>query len=138
MRDNTPLIQLKGVGAKTKGYFDKLEIHTVGDLLTTYPRDYESFEPPVKIGNLSGGEVACVYAAVTGTVSEKKVRNLSVLTLTVSDGTGLLTLTFFNMPFLKKVLKRAGIIVSAERFPLMERKQAWSSRHIILIRIIWS
>ncbi|MBS7238874.1 MAG: ATP-dependent DNA helicase RecG [Acetatifactor sp.] len=108
MRDNTPLIQLKGVGTKTKGYFDKLEIHTVGDLLTTYPRDYDSFEPPVKIGNLSGGEVACVYAAVTGTVSEKKVRNLSVLTLTVSDGTGLLTLTFFNMPFLKKVLKKGG------------------------------
>lgn len=108
MRDNTLLIQLKGVGAKTKGYFDKLGIYTLGDLLTTYPRDYDQFEMPVKIEKLSDGVVACVYAAVTGTVSEKKVRNLSILNLTVSDGTGLLNLTFFNMPFLKKVLKKGG------------------------------
>lgn len=108
MRDNTPLIQLKGVGSKTQGYFEKLGIHTVGDLVTTYPRDYDRFEAPVKIGQLTGGTVAAVYAAVTGTISEKKVRNLSILTLSVSDGTGVLTLTFFNMPFLKKVLKKGG------------------------------
>lgn len=108
MRDNTPLIQLKGVGEKTKGYFEKLGIDSVADLLTTYPRDYDQFEPHVKICSLSNGETACVYAAVTGTVSEKKVRNLSILTLTVSDGTGLLMLIFFNMPFLKKVLKKGG------------------------------
>lgn len=111
MNTNTPITQLKGVGEKTAKLFVKLNIRTVGDLLRAYPRDYETFKEPVKINQTAPGEVCAVYAAVTGIPNEKRVRKLTILNVTVSDGTGQIQLTFFNMPFLKKMLKVGGYYV---------------------------
>ncbi len=108
---DTPIIQLKGVGEKTQKMFEKLEIRTVGELLAHYPRDYETFEEPVKISRAVPGELCAVCAAVTGIPSEKKIRNLSILNVDLSDDTGSIQLTFYNMSFLKKVLKKGGFYV---------------------------
>lgn len=111
MNRSTPIIEIKGVGEKTQALFRKLDIETVGDLLSRYPRDYEIFREPVKVDRLKAGETCAVYAAVSGIPNEKRVRRLTILNVTVSDGTGQLQLTFFNMPFLKKVLKQGGFYV---------------------------
>ena len=111
MNSNTSLIELKGIGEKTQKLFQKLNIATLGDLLSTYPKDYEIFQDPVKINCLSPGETSAVYAAVSGIPNEKKVRKLSILNVNVTDGTGELKLTFFNMPFLKKVLRQGGFYI---------------------------
>lgn len=50
MDRDTPITELKGVGEKTGRLFGKLDIRTVGELLAAYPRDYEVFGEPVKIG----------------------------------------------------------------------------------------
>lgn len=132
MERNTPIIELKGVGEKTRKLFQKLNIETVGDLLTAYPRDYEIFEEPVKISRLTPGETCAVYAAVAGIPNEKRVRKLSILNVNISDGTGSMQLTFFNMPFLKKVLKQGGFYVfrgtvqSRGNFRLMEQPKIFS------------
>lgn len=111
MNQDTPIIELKGVGEKTRRLFEKLNIETVGDLLKSYPKDYEVFEEPEKIGRIRPGEVCAVYAAVSGIPNEKKVRKLTILNVNIADETGKLQLTFFNMPFLKKVLKQGGFYV---------------------------
>lgn len=111
MDRSTPIIELKGVGEKTQKLFEKLDIHTVGDLLSFYPRDYETFHEPVTIRQAAPGEVCAIYAAVAGIPNEKRVRKLHILNVNVSDGTGSLTLTFFNMPFLKKTLKQGGFYI---------------------------
>lgn len=111
MNSNTSLIELKGIGEKTQKLFQKLNIATLGDLLSTYPKDYEIFQDPVKINCLSPGETSAVYAAVSEIPNEKKVRKLSILNVNVTDGTGELKLTFFNMPFLKKVLRQGGFYI---------------------------
>ncbi|MGN0402118.1 MAG: ATP-dependent DNA helicase RecG [Acetatifactor sp.] len=111
MNKNTPIIEIKGVGEKTRTLFQKLDIRTVGDLLSSYPRDYDTFLPPVRIKDLRPGENCAVYAQVSGIPSEKKIRKLSILNVLVADGSGSLQLTFFNMPFLKKVLKQGGYYV---------------------------
>lgn len=132
MERNTPIIQLKGVGEKTQKLFGKLDIETIGDLLAAYPRDYEIFHDPVKISCLAPGETSAVYAAVTGIPNEKRVRKLSILNINISDGTGSMQLTFFNMPFLKKVLKQGGFYVfrgtvqSRGSFRLMEQPRIFS------------
>ena len=95
---DTPIIQLKGVGEKTQKMFEKLEIRTVGELLAHYPRDYETFEEPVKISRAVPGELCAVCAAVTGIPSEKKIRNLSILNVDLSDDTGSIQLTFYLLP----------------------------------------
>lgn len=111
MNRNTPVIDLKGVGEKTQRLFEKLNIVTVGDLLRSYPKDYEVFDEPKKISRVKLGEVCAVYAAVSGIPNEKKVRKLTILNVNIADESGSLQLTFFNMPFLKKLLRQGGFYV---------------------------
>lgn len=111
MDRNTSVIELKGVGEKTQKLFARLNLYTVGDLLAFYPRDYENFREPVTIDHAAPGEVCAVRAAVTGIPNEKRVRKLHILNVNVSDGTGNLQLTFFNMPFLKKTLRQGGYYI---------------------------
>lgn len=111
MNSETPIIQVKGIGDKTRALYAKLNIETVGDLLYTFPRDYETYEQPAKVSELKSGSVFAVYACVVGIPSEKKIRKLTILNVHVSDGTGMLQLTFFNMPFLKKTLKQGAYYI---------------------------
>lgn len=111
MNDQTPVIQIKGIGEKTQKLFRKLEIETVGDLIRHYPRDYETFEAPVLISQLAPGTVSAVRVCVVGIPSLKKTRNLSILNVNVRDASGGMLLTFYNMPFLKSVLKNGGFYI---------------------------
>lgn len=108
MNRQTPIVEIKGVGEKTRKLFEKLSIYTVGDLLTHFPKDYETFEEPLMIADVSVGEVCAVRGMVVGIPNVKKIRNLTVLNVTVRDASGGMLLTFFNMPFLKTVLKSGG------------------------------
>lgn len=108
MNQNTPITEIKGIGEKSAKLFHKLDVYTVGDLLAHYPRDYETFEEPVGIAEAHVGEVSAVYATVTGIPNQKKVRNLTILNVNIRDNSGAMQLTFFNMPFLKKMLKPGG------------------------------
>ena len=108
MDRGTSILELKGIGEKSQKLFAKLDIRTVGDLLAHSPRDYEVYEEPVKIAQAASGSVCAVYAAVVGIPNERRVRKLHILNVNISDGTGGMQLTFFNMPFLKKVLKQGG------------------------------
>lgn len=132
MDKNTPIIELKGVGEKTQKLFAKLDIHTVGDLLSFYPRDYETFHAPVPIRQAAPGEVCAIRGAVAGIPNEKRVRKLHILNVNVSDGTGNIQLTFFNMPFLKKTLKQGGFYIfrgnvqSRGNFKIMEQPKIYS------------
>lgn len=105
MNLRSDITTIKGVGEKSATLFRKLHIETVGDLLFFFPRDYETFEQPLPIAELSDGEVGTVCACVVGTPVLKQVRNLKVLTVTVRDASGEMHLTFFNMPFLRNTLK---------------------------------
>lgn len=40
MDRNSPLREIKGVGAKTEELFHKIGVYTVGDILLHYPRTY--------------------------------------------------------------------------------------------------
>lgn len=111
MNHNTPIIQIKGIGEKSRELFAKLDIFTVGDLISHYPRDYETFCEPISVAEAMPGEVCTVYASVVGIPNQKKIRNLIILNVTIKDDSGAMQLTFFNMPFLKKVLKPGGFYV---------------------------
>ena len=105
MDDGTSILELKGIGEKTQKLFAKINILTVGDLLHTFPRDYESFQSPVPIAQAKVGEICAIEAIVCGSVNVKKVRSLTILQVLVKDASGGMQLTFFNMPFLKNILK---------------------------------
>lgn len=111
MNNHTPVIDIKGIGEKTQKLFQKLDIYTVGDLLTHYPRDYETFKEPVLIQDAVPGEVCAVRVCVVGIPNLKKIRNLNILNVNVRDASGGMQLTFFNMPFMKNLLKSGGFYI---------------------------
>lgn len=103
-----PVTQCKGVGEKTARLLEKLDIHTVQDLVLHMPRDYEVYGEPVSIAEAPAGETCAVYAQVTAIPNVKKVRSLTILNVDIRDASGVMSLTFFNMPYLKNVLKPGG------------------------------
>ena len=111
MDSQTSIIELKGVGEKTQKLFQKLNIYNVGDLMNHYPRDYETFEEPLLIRNAKSGEVCAIRAMVKGIPNLKKIRNLTILNVVIQDNSGEMNLTFFNMPYLKSVLKNGGFYI---------------------------
>ena len=111
MKKSALITELKGVGEKTQKLYARLNIRTVGDLLAAYPRDYETFSEPVNIAQAPSEEAVAVCAAITGIQNEKRVGKLHILNMSASDTSGSLTLTFYNMAFLKKTLKRGGFYI---------------------------
>lgn len=108
MEQKSSILEIKGIGEKTAAHFQKLGINTVGDLLAWYPRNYDTLQPPISISALTLGETCAVYAQVLGIPNEKRIRSLNILNVMLGDNTGQMQVTFFNMPFLKKTLKKGG------------------------------
>ncbi len=106
MDSNTGITEIKGVGEKTAKLFRKVGIQTVGDLLHSYPRDYEDFKEPLAISDCRAGELCSVRACLVGNISAKKVRSLTVLNFVIRDAGGEISMTYFNMPYVKNILKK--------------------------------
>jgi len=115
---------IKGIGEKTEKEFNKMEIHTVEDVIQHYPRGYDMFEAPVSIGNIFEGSTVAIEASVALTAQSKQIRKLKIISCSVKDSTGMITLSWFNMPFLQsklrmgyhfifrgKVVRKNGILV---------------------------
>ena len=143
---NTPITDVKGVGEKTARLFAKLQIATVGDLIAHYPKDYETFEEPVAIAGAAVGELCAIQAFVNGVPNHKKVRNLDILNVIIKDSSGAMQLTFFNMPYLQKMLKPGscyvfrGLVQSRGNAKIMEQPKVYTvdeyrkQMHVLLPR----
>jgi nucleotidyltransferase/DNA polymerase involved in DNA repair len=70
--------KIKGIGEKTEKALQKLDVVTVGDLLSYYPRTYETYELPVPIGELKEGKIATIEASVVKSADVTRYRNLQV------------------------------------------------------------
>ncbi|MCM1262671.1 MAG: ATP-dependent DNA helicase RecG [Butyrivibrio sp.] len=102
---------LKGIGEKTAKLFGKLGITKAEELLYYYPRDYDKFEVPVMIADAAVGECVAIRATITGNMAARHVRNLNILGFTVQDASGMVQMTYFNMPYLKNTLKKGAFYV---------------------------
>ena len=96
---------LKGIGEKTGKLFQKLGIQTVDDLLEYYPRAYDTYEEPSPLGELKPDQVMTVAGMLYKTPDVKRYSHIQVITTVIKDGTGSLTLTWYNMPYLHSTLK---------------------------------
>lgn len=105
------ITSLKGIGTKTGELFAKVDVITVDDLLEYYPRDYISYTSPVKINTLKAGQCVAVSARIVENLSILGKTNKKLITCKVSDGSGELSLTWFNALFLKNILKKGGHFV---------------------------
>lgn len=86
------------LGDKTARAFSKhLEIETIADLLRHYPRRYVLRGELTNLETLPVGQEVTVVAEVSA-VNARPIRGKkgTILEVTITDGTGLLSITFFN------------------------------------------
>lgn len=100
---------LKGIGDKTAALFKRLGVENVEELLRFYPRDYDQIEEVSSISELREGVRAVVRGTISSNVSEKKTGRLTISFVQAADESGKMQLSFFNMPYIKKVLKRGAL-----------------------------
>ena len=104
MEDSVQFI--KGVGEKRAKTFEKLGIKTVSDLLYHLPRDYEDRSDIKNICDLIDGEKVCVLGRITASPRSFKSKNrLMVTQATISDGTGIMKITWFNARYIEGQLQ---------------------------------
>ena len=103
--------KVKGVGEKTEQLFHKLGIYTEADLLNFYPRTYDIFKPITSIQSVITGEINTIAGQLTESLKSKKIRNLTITTAKIKDDSGIMELTWFNMPFLQKTLRQGFYLV---------------------------
>lgn len=99
------LDSLKGIGEKTRNLFEKVGVHNLAELLGYYPRTYEQYKAPVPIQQINDGDIVSVNGRIVSAISSRHIRGLSITSAQISDGTGLLSITWFNMPYLRNSLK---------------------------------
>lgn len=103
---NKPLQFLKGVGETKAALFKRLDIFTVGDAITHYPREYEDRSKLKKLAELQDGEQCSFEGVISSKILESRPRKgLLVSRVSITDGTGLINATWFNQPYLKNTIK---------------------------------
>jgi len=106
---NSDIKNIKGVGEKQISLFEKLNIHTIKDLLFHIPFRYQDTSSVISIEEfkeLGGGTFLAKIDDVKTTYFRKKIT-----TVKVSDETDSLRLTFFNQSYLQKIFKKDDIYI---------------------------
>ena len=95
------------LGDKTaKSIAKNLGLVTVADLLQHYPRRYSNRGELTPIANLPIGESLSIVAEVVDARERRTKRRVShILEVRITDGSGFLSLTFFNQAWRQKDLK---------------------------------
>jgi ATP-dependent DNA helicase RecG len=100
-----PVTELEGVGEKRAEALAKLDLRTVLDLLTYYPRRYLDRTNERRIDELDVGEEAMVLATVKAVSARRTRSHKTMVTVDLTDGSGFLRATFFNQPFRERQLR---------------------------------
>ena len=120
--EDTDVVYVKGVGPKVGNLLNKLGIYTAKDLLFYFPKRHIDYSSRTHICDLKEG----LYSTIIGTIKSVTAFNpknkLGIVSVSVSDGTGLIKLNFFFAKSSKFMLERykaqfvkgANIIVSGK------------------------
>jgi len=98
-------IPTKYITAKQLSNLKSLGISTVYDLVYYFPRAYDDRTNIKKIGELKFNEYVVLKANVMSVVNLTVRNGKKIVKAMVSDGTGIMEILWFGMPYIKKSLK---------------------------------
>jgi len=98
-------IPTKYITAKQLSSLKSLGINTVYDLIYYFPRAYDDRTNIKKIGELKFNEYVVLKATVMSVVNLTVRSGKKIVKAMVSDGTGIMEILWFGMPYIKKSLK---------------------------------
>ena len=100
-----PISILEGVGEQRSVSFSQSGIDSIKDLLYTFPRRYLDRTNVTQIKHFQKNQTVSLVARIES-FGEKPIRKGKLFQVLVTDGTGFLTLTWFNsIHFIKQKLK---------------------------------
>ncbi|MCQ2240768.1 ATP-dependent DNA helicase RecG [Treponema sp.] len=108
---------LPGVGPATAKQFARLNIFTVADLLSVYPRDYDDRTKKVNLAEFSQYPKVHTICKVTAH-NWFGYGKMKTLKIEITDGTANASLIAFNRSFLEKSLPVGSIIAVTGRFEI--------------------
>ncbi len=98
---NKEVQYVKTVGPNRVKLLNKLNIYTLKDLITYFPRDYEDRSKPKNLYECVDGEDVLIEAMPTGRINELRKGKMIISRLIVKDQTGTCYITWFNQGYLK-------------------------------------
>ncbi len=103
--DERPVTDLKGAAPKKIEALASIDVTSVLDLLTHYPRRHIDRSREATIESLRVGEEGMVLVRVQSCSARRTRNRRSLVEVTVADDTGTLGLTFFNQPWRERQLE---------------------------------
>lgn len=104
---NQDVKYVKGVGPNKVKLLNKLDIYTLKDLITYYPRNYEDRKIITPIAEVKDGEKYTIEATALTDVNIRYInRNRSIAKLIINDATENCMVTWFNQPYVKDNIKK--------------------------------
>jgi len=105
-----PVRYLKGVGPIRAKSFAKLGVHTVGDLLEYFPRDWVFAPQAIKINQIQPDDTVTVVGLVES-IDYASYRQPPLFEAILADDTGVCRVVWFHGGFLRNQLKPGQVIV---------------------------
>ena len=96
---------IKNVGPSRVKLLNKLNIHTLEDLISYFPRNYEDRGIAKKISDCKDGEEALIKAVAITKVNETYAGRLKIYRLIVRDGENPCTIIWYNQSYVKNIFK---------------------------------
>ena len=105
-----PIAKLSQIGSKRAKAFSNHHIYSIRDLLYYFPRKHLDRTNITQIKNISKGEKYNIIGSIEA-FGERSTRYKKIFQVVLSDGTGLITLTWFNSGrYIKKLFKKDDTI----------------------------
>ena len=101
---------IKGIGEARAKALEKLDIFTLYDLVSYFPRDYEDRSAVKYIADVTDGESCCVKATVATAPTLARIRKgMELVKFRIADESGAANVTFFNQSYVKRNIVRGGV-----------------------------
>ncbi len=95
-----PVSVLRGVAGRRAAILEHLQIRTLFDLATYYPKSYEDWSPMGSISELPDGQEAAFVATVARAPATRRKGRLSMVRTVLRDDTGAVAAIWFNQPWM--------------------------------------
>ncbi len=103
---NDPISSAKGIGDKRAELMSRLDVTTIGDLITLFPRRYDDYSRMKLIKDLTVGEEISVMGVVERISIQRMSKGRTRVECYLNDGSASLRLNWFNQPWIEKQLEK--------------------------------
>lgn len=129
---STPVQFIKGVGPARAAAFADLGVHTAGDLLGYFPRNWVFAPPPVKIRHLKAGQEATIIGLIEST-DYQSFRSTPLFEVMLADDTGVCRIIWFHGGYLRNQLQPGQAILASGRVNLYKHQLQLTNPKFIIV-----